>query len=77
MAIAVNIENMRNEKNNLDIQSMMDNAEKAFDLLKSKNGKGSDFLGWIELPLQNNTDEIARIKKAAEKIILRQKPLSS
>ena len=68
MAIAVNIENMRNEKNNLDIQSMMDNAEKAFDLLKSKNGKGSDFLGWIELPLQNNTDEIARIKKAAEKI---------
>ena len=40
----------------------------AKDLLVSKTGAGNDFLGWINLPVDYDKNEFARIKKAAEKI---------
>ncbi|MBQ9448798.1 MAG: glucose-6-phosphate isomerase [Acholeplasmatales bacterium] len=40
----------------------------AHDLLRSKKGAGNDFLGWLDLPLDYDKEEFARIKKAAEKI---------
>ena len=40
----------------------------AKDLLVSKTGAGNDFLGWINLPVDYDKEEFARIKKAAEKI---------
>ena len=36
--------------------------------LVAKNGAGNDFLGWIDLPVDYDKDEFARIKKAADKI---------
>ena len=36
--------------------------------LTEKNGDGKDFLGWIDLPVNYDKEEFARIKKAAEKI---------
>ncbi len=36
--------------------------------LLARTGKGSDFLGWINLPNDYDKDEFARIKKAAKKI---------
>ncbi len=36
--------------------------------LTAKTGAGNDFLGWIDLPVDYDKDEFARIKKAAEKI---------
>lgn len=36
--------------------------------VKNKNGLGHDFLGWVDLPVNYDKDEFARIKKAAEKI---------
>ena len=33
-----------------------------------KSGAGNDFLGWIDLPVDYDKDEFARIKKAAKKI---------
>ena len=36
--------------------------------LHEGTGAGSDFLGWIDLPVNYDKDEFARIKKAAEKI---------
>lgn len=36
--------------------------------LVSKSGAGNDFLGWIDLPVDYDKEEFARIKKAAEKI---------
>ena len=36
--------------------------------LKEKTGDGKDFLGWIDLPVNYDKEEFARIKKAAEKI---------
>ena len=40
----------------------------AKDTLLSGSGKGSDFLGWVDLPENYDKEEFARIKKAAEKI---------
>ena len=36
--------------------------------LHSRTGAGNDFLGWIDLPVNYDKEEFARIKKAAEKI---------
>ncbi|GAA0078144.1 glucose-6-phosphate isomerase [Clostridium sp. CTA-5] len=36
--------------------------------LHSKTGQGNDFLGWIDLPVNYDKEEFARIKKAAQKI---------
>lgn len=50
----------------------IDNIEKqavdAKDLLVSRRGAGNDFLGWIDLPVNYDKEEFARIEKAAEKI---------
>ena len=43
-------------------------TETARDILVNKTGAGNDFLGWIDLPVDYDKDEFARIKKAAEKI---------
>lgn len=40
----------------------------AKELLVSKQGAGNDFLGWIDLPVDYDKEEFARIKKAAAKI---------
>ncbi len=43
-------------------------AEDAKELLLSKEGPGKDFLGWIDLPVDYDKEEFARIEKAAKKI---------
>ena len=40
----------------------------AHEMLTSKSGAGSDFLGWTTLPSDYDKEEFARIKVAAEKI---------
>ncbi|MBQ8333881.1 MAG: glucose-6-phosphate isomerase, partial [Clostridia bacterium] len=40
----------------------------AFDVVKSGSGAGSDFLGWVDLPVNYDKEEFARIQAAAEKI---------
>ena len=43
-------------------------AEAAKEELVNKTGAGNDFLGWIDLPVNYDKDEFARILKAADKI---------
>jgi len=43
-------------------------AKAAQDTLLKRNGAGNDFLGWIDLPVDYDKEEFARIKKAAAKI---------
>lgn len=43
-------------------------AAAAKDVLVSRTGEGNDFLGWIDLPVDYDKEEFARIKKAAAKI---------
>ncbi len=40
----------------------------AKEVLLSRNGAGNDFLGWIDLPVDYDKEEFARIKEAAKKI---------
>jgi glucose-6-phosphate isomerase len=51
-----------------EIASMKKIVANAKEELVSKTGAGNDFLGWIDLPVDYDKDEFARIKKAAEKI---------
>ena len=43
-------------------------CQTAIDTLVNGTGAGSDFTGWVNLPVDYDKDEFARIEKAAEKI---------
>ena len=43
-------------------------AQAAAEVLKGRQGAGNDFLGWIDLPVDYDKEEFARIEKAAAKI---------
>ena len=51
-----------------EVEYMKKLALDAKELLVSKEGAGNDFLGWIDLPVDYDKEEFARIQKAAEKI---------
>ncbi len=51
-----------------EMESMKKIATQARDLLLSKEGAGNDFLGWIDLPVNYDKEEFARIQQAAKKI---------
>ena len=51
-----------------DIKAIMPKAEEAKKTLVEKTGEGNDFLGWIDLPVDYDKEEFARIKAAADKI---------
>lgn len=51
-----------------EVESMKKLALDAKEVLVSKSGAGNDFLGWIDLPVDYDKEEFARIQKAAEKI---------
>ncbi len=51
-----------------EVKNMKAGVECAKEVLTSRTGAGNDFLGWIDLPVDYDKDEFARIKKAAEKI---------
>ena len=51
-----------------EVSAMSKQVLDAKELLTSGKGAGNDFLGWIDLPVNYDKEEFARIKKAAEKI---------
>lgn len=51
-----------------EMDNMRLSVEMAANLLDSREGAGNDFLGWVDLPVNYDKEEFARIKKAAEKI---------
>ena len=51
-----------------EVESMKKLALDAKEVLVNKTGAGNDFLGWIDLPVDYDKEEFARIKKAAAKI---------
>ena len=58
----------KNFFNENELKQIKPYVELANEVLTSKSGAGSDFLGWVDLPENYDKDEFARIKKAAEKI---------
>jgi glucose-6-phosphate isomerase len=51
-----------------EVELMSKIVEDAKNLLVSKEGAGNDFLGWIDLPVNYDREEFARIQAAAKKI---------
>ena len=51
-----------------EVKAMEQIALQAKEVLVEKSGAGNDFLGWIDLPVDYDKEEFARIKAAAEKI---------
>lgn len=50
------------------LSCMQEAAEAAFRTLTEHSGEGNDFLGWLDLPVNYDKEEFARIQKAAAKI---------
>ncbi|MBT2679106.1 glucose-6-phosphate isomerase [Bacillus sp. ISL-35] len=51
-----------------EVTYLRDFVKVAHHSLHEKTGAGSDFLGWIDLPVDYDKEEFARIQKSAEKI---------
>ena len=51
-----------------EMQAFEGIADAVKEVLVSRSGQGNDYLGWIDLPVNYDREEFARIKKAAEKI---------
>ncbi len=51
-----------------DLDGIAGEIASAAKMLDEKSGKGADFLGWTDLPVNYNRKEAERIDKAAEKI---------
>ncbi|GIM30533.1 glucose-6-phosphate isomerase [Clostridium polyendosporum] len=54
--------------NEHEVNYMEEMVVSAHDKLHNKTGAGSDFLGWVDLPVNYDKNEFERIEKAAEKI---------
>lgn len=51
-----------------ELGQVEDKTKQAWQTLVDKTGPGNDFLGWIDLPVDYDKEEYARIKDAAKKI---------
>ncbi len=51
-----------------EIEAMKPQIETAHNTLMQRTGAGNDFLGWLDLPVNYDKEEFARIKAAAERI---------
>ncbi len=51
-----------------ELEAMRPQVSSAHDTLMNGTGLGSDFLGWVDLPVNYDKEEFARIKAAAKRI---------
>jgi len=51
-----------------EIQYMDKFVRDAHEMLHNKTGAGNDYVGWVDLPINYDKEEFARIKAAAERI---------
>ncbi len=51
-----------------EVEHLMPTARAALATIQAKTGAGSDFLGWVDLPVSYDKEEFSRILAAAKKI---------
>ena len=66
--INVDISNVWGQLSLLDLLGLEKEIFDAHMMLTEGNGPGSDFLGWLDLPVEEETAEITRIRAAAQRI---------
>ena len=68
LKLKLNLDYIENFVSPSDLASFDDRLNAAYTALLDGSGKGNDFIGWRDLPINYDKDEFARIKLAAEKI---------
>jgi len=68
MSLKVNSKYVQKFINEDEMTGIKAQVEAAAKLLHDRTGLGNDFLGWLDLPVDYDKEEFARIKAAAEKI---------
>ncbi len=68
MSVKLNEKYLNGFVNASEIEKISHLTKAAYSLVKNKNGAGSDFLGWVDLPVNYDKEEFARIKTAANRI---------
>ena len=66
--IKVDISNVWGQVSLPDLLALEKEVFDAHMTLSERSGAGNDFLGWLDLPVREATEEIVRIQKAADKI---------
>ena len=66
--IKVDISNVWGEISLPDLLALEHEVAAAHNTLTEKTGAGNDFLGWLDLPVEEPTDEMIRIQAAADRI---------
>ena len=66
--IKVDISNVWGRLSLPDLLAVEKEVFAAHQTLTEATGEGNDFLGWLDLPVEKETEEIARIRAAAERI---------
>lgn len=61
-------DNAKEYVNDAEIAAKKEEVLKIRDMLIHKTGKGNDYVGWVDLPVDYDKEEFNRIKAAAEKI---------
>lgn len=68
MSISFDYSNALNFLKTEELDHLSEFVNVAHNRLHEKRGAGSDFLGWVDLPVNYDKEEFARIKAAAERI---------
>ncbi len=68
MALKLNDKYIKSFISAEELKAMAPAVEDAHEKIVNKSGEGSDFLGWVDLPVNYDKEEFDRIKKAADKI---------
>jgi glucose-6-phosphate isomerase len=66
--LSLDLSKVKSFLNDHEISYLQPMVTEAHNMLHNKTGAGNDFVGWVDLPVNYDKDEFARIKKAAEKI---------
>lgn len=68
MTISFNYNNALSFMKKSELEGLSDFVKVSHEMLHEKKGLGSDFLGWVDLPLAYDKEEFSRIKQAAKRI---------
>lgn len=68
MALTLNTSHVKEFIRENELLALEPQVRAAHQTLLQKNGPGSDFLGWVNLPLDYDKEEFSRIKAAAKRI---------
>lgn len=68
MTVSFNYNNALSFMKNSEVENLSEFVKQAHHQIHQKQGPGSDYLGWVDWPIQYDKDEFSRVKLAAKRI---------